>query len=76
MDGLIREEGAVLNLGPHLLASLHGREPAALFKQLHYNEEGNRLVAQALEQALRALPDREGMHACPSYLPLAGQGLD
>ena len=58
IDGLIRKGVTVLNLGPLLLASLHGREPAALFKQLHYNEEGNRLVAQALEQALRALPDR------------------
>lgn len=67
MDGLMREGGAVLNLGPHLLANLHGRDAAALFKQLHYNEEGNRLVARALEQALRALPDRG--HALPAEIP-------
>lgn len=67
IDALLRDGAAVLNLGPHLLASLHGREPAALFKQLHYNEEGNRVVALTLEQALRALPD--GGHARLPAIP-------
>ena len=69
IDALTQEGGAVLNLGPHLLAGLRGREPAALFKHLHYNEEGNRLVAQALAQALRALPDRKQTY--PPGIPAA-----
>jgi hypothetical protein len=55
MDRLARDGQASLNLGPALLDGLGDRPPARLFKLLHYTEEGNRLVAGALAQALGEL---------------------
>jgi hypothetical protein len=54
LDRLGADGQPTLNLGPALLAALGEREPAALFKILHYNEEGNRVVAAAVERALGA----------------------
>ncbi|MGE3667724.1 MAG: hypothetical protein AB7G51_14010, partial [Steroidobacteraceae bacterium] len=56
MDRIAGGGRAPLNLGPLLLDALGERKPEALFKLLHYNEEGNRVVAAAVAQALRALP--------------------
>lgn len=55
MDRLASDGQASLNLGPVLLHGLGDRPPASLFKVLHYNEEGNRLVARALAQTLGRL---------------------
>ncbi len=56
LDQLAEDGRPVVNLGPLLFEALHGRAPATIFRVLHYNEEGNRLVAQALNKALHALP--------------------
>lgn len=58
MEQLERDGQPVLNLGPALLDAAGERSPATLFKRLHYNEDGNRRVAEALAQALRGLPGK------------------
>jgi len=52
LDDLRRAGQPYLNLGTNLVARLNGRHPRALFGIVHFKEEGNFAIAEAVHQAL------------------------
>jgi hypothetical protein len=52
LDDLRRAEQPCLNLGSSLLARLNGRDPRTLFGIVHFKQEGNLAIAEAVHEAL------------------------